>query len=168
LGLGTVACAHMMDLKVSAVSDRATSCELAQKWGTRVVCRNDAPSLADVDCVVLTSALWKDWLLSLKTVRVGGVIAVLGFPGRGQGLPDFNPLDSQWLYDKRLTIKATGPPESAEDLRRNLGHLLHCMAVGQLDGSELISKIVDWRELPDLYATMASNRGGMLSAVLKW
>jgi threonine dehydrogenase-like Zn-dependent dehydrogenase len=93
---------------------------------------------------------------------------VLGFPGRGQGPPDFNPLDSQWLYDKRLTIKAAGPASSAEQLRHNLGYLLGLMAAHRVDARRLISKTIHWRELPELYAAMAADRGDLLTAVLQW
>jgi threonine dehydrogenase-like Zn-dependent dehydrogenase len=168
LGLATVACARMMGLDVSAVSSQAASLDIARRWGARAVAKNDAISLGAIDCVVLTSNLWQDWLLSLKTVNISGTIATLGFPGRGQALPDFNPLDSQWLYDKRLTIKATGPPASPEQLRHNLVYLINQMAAGALHANKLISKTIRWQELPTLYAELAANRGKLLTAVLKW
>jgi threonine dehydrogenase-like Zn-dependent dehydrogenase len=168
LGLATVACARMMGLDVSAVSSQAASLDIARQWGARAVAKDDAISLGAIDCVVLTSNLWQDWLLSLKTVNISGTIATLGFPGRGQALPDFNPLDSQWLYDKRLTIKATGPPASADQLRRNLVYLINQMAAGALPANKLISKTIRWQDLPTLYAELAANRGKLLTAVLKW
>jgi threonine dehydrogenase-like Zn-dependent dehydrogenase len=168
LGLATVACARMMGLDVSAVSNQEASLDIARQWGARAVAKHDAISLGAIDCVVLTSNLWQDWLLSLKTVNVSGTIATLGFPGRGQALPDFNPLDSQWLYDKRLTIKATGPPASPDQLRRNLVYLINQMAAGALHANQLISKTIRWQDLPTLYAELAANRGKLLTAVLKW
>lgn len=168
LGLATVACARMMGLDVSAVSNQQASLDIARQWGARAVAKDDAISPGAMDCVVLTSNLWQDWLLSLKTVNISGTIATLGFPGRGQALPDFNPLDSQWLYDKRLTIKATGPPASADQLRRNLVYLINQMAAGALHANKLISKTIRWQDLPTLYAELAANRGKLLTAVLKW
>jgi threonine dehydrogenase-like Zn-dependent dehydrogenase len=168
LGLATVACARMMGLDVSAVSNQEASLDIARRWGARAVAKDDATSLGAIDCVVLTSNLWQDWLLSLKTVNISGTIATLGFPGRGQALPDFNPLDSQWLYDKRLTIKATGPPASADQLRHNLVYLINQMAAGALHANQLISKTIRWQDLPTLYAELAANRGKLLTAVLKW
>jgi threonine dehydrogenase-like Zn-dependent dehydrogenase len=168
LGLATVACARMMGLDVSAVSNQEASLDIARQWGARAVAKHDAISLGAIDCVVLTSNLWQDWLLSLKTVNISGTIATLGFPGRGQALPDFNPLDSQWLYDKRLTIKATGPPASPDQLRRNLVYLINQMAAGALHANQLISKTIRWQDLPTLYAELAANRGKLLTAVLKW
>jgi threonine dehydrogenase-like Zn-dependent dehydrogenase len=168
LGLATVACARMMGLDVSAVSSQAASLDIARRWGARAVARDDATSIGVIDRVVLTSNLWQDWLLSLKTVNIGGTIVTLGFPGRGQALPDFNPLDSQWLYDKRLTIKATGPAASPDQLRHDLAHLINQAAVGALHANRLISKTICWQDLPTLYAELAANRGKMLTAVLKW
>jgi threonine dehydrogenase-like Zn-dependent dehydrogenase len=168
LGLATVACARMMGLDVSAVSSQVASLDLARRWGARAVVKDDATSMGAIDCVALTSNLWPDWLLSLKTVNIGGTIAILGFPGRGQAPPDFNPLDSQWLYDKRLTIKVTGPAASPDQLRHNLAHLINQMAAGALHANELISKTIRWHDLPTLYAELAANRGALLTAVLKW
>jgi len=168
LGLATVACARMMGLDVSAVSNQEASLDIARRWGARAVAKEDAISLGAIDCVVLTSNLWQDWLLSLKTVNISGTIATLGFPGRGQALPDFNPLDSQWLYDKRLTIKATGPPASPDQLQHNLVYLINQMAAGALHANQLISKTIRWQDLPTLYAELAANRGKLLTAVLKW
>ena len=168
LGLATVACARMMGLDVSAVSNQAASLDIARRWGARAVEKDDATSLGAIDCVVLTSNLWKDWLLSLRTVNSRGTIVPLGFPGRGQALPDFNPLDSQWLYDKRLTIKAAGPPASPQELRHNLAHLIDQMAAGVLHAGPLISKTISWRDLSTLYAELAANRGTILTAVLVW
>jgi threonine dehydrogenase-like Zn-dependent dehydrogenase len=167
LGLATVACARMMGLDVSAVSSQAASLDIARRWGARAITKDHAISIS-VDCVVLTSNLWQDWMLSLKTVNIGGTIATLGFPGRGQALPEFNPLDSQWLYDKRLTIKATGPTPSPDQLRHNLVYLISQMSAGALDANELISKTIRWQDLPALYAELAANRGKLLTAVLKW
>jgi threonine dehydrogenase-like Zn-dependent dehydrogenase len=167
LGLATVACARMMALEVSAVSNQEASLDIARRWGARAVGKDDAVSLG-ADCVVLTSNLWEDWALSLKAVRIRGTIATLGFPGRGQASPDFNPLDSQWLYDKRLTIKAAGPPASPEQLRHNLVFLIDQMIAGALHAQLLISKTIHWQDLPALYAELAANRGKLLTAVLKW
>jgi threonine dehydrogenase-like Zn-dependent dehydrogenase len=168
LGLGTVACAQTMGIGVGAISNQSASLALAREWGATAVDRREAAALAAADCVVLTSCLWQDWRLALETVRSGGTIAVLGFPGRGQGLPDFNPLDSRWLYDKQLTIKFTGSPASPEQLRRNIAHLIGLMATRRLDPAPLISRTIHWRELPNLYAEMATGRGSLITAVLRW
>jgi threonine dehydrogenase-like Zn-dependent dehydrogenase len=168
IGLGTVACARTMGIGVGAVSNQHASLSLAREWGATAVARDDAAGLEAADCVVLTSCAWRDWQLALQIVRSGGTVAVLGFPGRGQGLPDFNPLDSQWLYDKRLVIRSVGPAASPEQLRRNLAHLLDLMSTHRLDPARLISRTIHWRELPELYATMATARGSLLTAVLRW
>lgn len=167
LGLGTVACARMVGMEASAVSAQPASLELARRWGARAMLKGEAGA-SEADCVVLTSNQWEDYLLALKMARTGGFVAVLGFPGRGQPPPAFNPLDSQWFYDKRLTLKATGPTDSLELLRHNLGFLVDEITAGRLDAEKLVSKTIDWQELPELYAEMAANRGSVLTAVLKW
>ena len=61
----------------------------------------------------------------------GGRISILGFPGRGEPLPDFNPLDPKWFYGKQLTLIGAGfspriecqPADLRFNLRRNLEYL---------------------------------------------
>jgi 2-desacetyl-2-hydroxyethyl bacteriochlorophyllide A dehydrogenase len=141
---------------------------------------NDAfPSRAlldGADIVIETSDAWDDYLLALRSARKGGTVVLLGFPGRGQNPPGFNPLDSQFIYDKSLTIRQVGhvveralsPTEVRFTLPRNLRYLFSLIERGAVDPSPFLAARFDWTDLAGAYASLASREGAFLSAVLDW
>ena len=60
------------------------------------------------DIVVLTANPWSAYRLSMEIVRYGGRVSILGFPGRAQEPPEFNPLDVHWIYAKQSNIDRSG------------------------------------------------------------
>jgi threonine dehydrogenase-like Zn-dependent dehydrogenase len=128
------------------------------------------------DIVINTSNSWSDWLLGLKIARKGGVIVAVGFPGRGQGVPAFNPLDSQYFYDKQLTLKATGyysdievPSEDIRfTLKRNMRYLYDLSLENKLRPESILTEEIAWRELPDLYRNVSMKQQRGLTHLIKW
>jgi threonine dehydrogenase-like Zn-dependent dehydrogenase len=129
-----------------------------------------------IDVVISTSNPWADWEFALEIVRKRGTIITLGFPGRGEGLPATNPLDSKYLFDKQLSIKACGLAidnnAPAEDVRftvkRNMQYLCHLIMAGSIDPAIIISEEVKWDKLEDAYKKIAARQPGYYSAILKW
>ncbi|MCG2616068.1 zinc-binding dehydrogenase [Terrimonas sp. NA20] len=128
------------------------------------------------DIVINTSNSWHDWLLALQIVRKSGSVINLGFPGRDQPIPDFNPLDSRYLYDKQITIKSTGHmPDldiSASDLRftvkRNMQYLAGLITENRLDPSFIISSVSPFSELDAEYKKMLKRDGIFFTSLLEW
>lgn len=141
----------------------------AGRWPSR-------SGLEGADLVVNTSDAWSDYLLCLQIARKGGTVALLGFPGRGQPLLEFNPLNTQYLYDKQLTIKQVGHvPElnaSAIDVRftihRNLRYLRGLILRGVVDPTPLLTTRASWCNLSDVYATLATRQYGSYTALIEW
>ena len=131
---------------------------------------------AGLDLVITTSNRWEDWALALRLARKGGTICVLGFPGRTEPEPPLNPLDSQFFYDRQLTIHACGQsPDldvSAHDLRftvkRNCEFLLHQIVAGKLPARRLIASVQPWERLPEIYDQLAHRTSHGLTCVLQW
>lgn len=129
-----------------------------------------------VDMLITTSSSWSDWRLAISSVRKEGVICVIGFPGRVQPKPTFNPLDSQYLYDSQLKIVNCGyspdldvePYEIRFTQKRNCNFLLGQIIRKRLPAANLISKIVSWRGLGALYEQMASKDRNIITGVLDW
>ncbi|HEY1170937.1 MAG TPA: zinc-binding alcohol dehydrogenase [Verrucomicrobiae bacterium] len=179
LGLGAVALAANSGGQVSACSEQADARALAQDLGALTVSskaeatQNNA---ANVDLVISTSNRWDDWQLCLQLARKEGTIAVLGFPGRGQAPAPFNPLDSQYFYDKQLRIIACGmspdlpvaPHELRFTVKRNCEFLLGQILNGKLPAAKLIGQRCNWAELPSVYEAMAASRSTRLTALLRW
>ncbi len=168
LGIAASACARLLEAHVTGVSARASTRKVLKSIGASVVSRDEATQGDGVDTVILTSNKWEDWRLALEMAREGATIATLGFPGRGQPAPDFNPLDSRWFYDKRLSIRSVGPPSSPDELRKNLCFLLEKIGERQLDPKLLVSRIDAASGLGEVYRDLDENRGDVVTVVLDW
>lgn len=135
-----------------------------------------AAGLDGADLVINTSDSWSDYELSLKTVRRGGTVALLGFPGRGMAAPDINPLDSQYLYDKAITVRQIShvpeidvqPIDLRFTLKRNLAHLYSLLESERLDPSPLMTMEYHWTQLDEAYQMLETRTEGCLSAILDW
>lgn len=175
LGLATVSLAASSGSFVACCTAQTARAETAGRLGARRVLTKhaDAAEAAvrdetgghGAEVVVTTSNLWEDWRLALRLARVGGTIAVLGFPGRGSPLPDFNPLDSQYFYDKQLRVVACG---LAPDVKRNCSYLLDLITRGRLHADALVSEVVPWTALEDVYRRLERRDPSLVTAVLKW
>lgn len=186
LGLGTVAVGRMSGGRVMAISNQASSQQTATVMGADRAMAKDHDRAVDeaseltrgvgIDLVVNTSNSWEDYELSLKLVRTGGTICLMGFPGRTDPIPPFNPLASQYLYDKQLTITYCGytpdsdasPQDIRFTLKRNVAFLMDQVAEGRLQASKLITKVIPWRELDQTYQDLAARKPGLVTAVIDW
>lgn len=187
LGLTAVAMSRLAGCNVLAFSDRDWACRIATEFGARLALSKSetATSLDElarvtngvgVDLVVSTSNSWEDWEFALQIARDGGSIAVLGFPGRGIDNPEFNPLASQYLYDKELTIFSCGNPPACDvsprDLRftlqRNYAYLSDVIRQERVPAANIVSDVVDWTELDNVYRRMERRDEGLLTVALKW
>ena len=132
--------------------------------------------LAGVDIAITTSNKWADYLLCLQLARKGGNVVCMGFPGRGESPPPFNPLDSQYLYDKQLTIRHCGyvteldlsPIDQRFTLKRNMRYLSGLILRGAVDPLDILSIEAPWSELDRVYGQLASRQPGVYSALIDW
>jgi threonine dehydrogenase-like Zn-dependent dehydrogenase len=185
LGLATVSLASVGGGNVFAFSGHEAGRARGRQAGARVVFSRDEDWTERVDAdtggtgidiVVTTSSDWRDWQLALQVARREGVVAVLGFPGRGAPLPEFNPLASNYFYYKQLRVMACGfSPESDVPvydvrftLKRNMAYLLDLIASGRLDAGMLVSETRDWREIESVYRRLIAREPGLVTAALQW
>jgi len=184
LGLGAVAVANMAGVRVAAVSSQAVQYQRAMRMGAAVTLNRDySPDElsrfggdSGIDLAVVTTNSWDDYLLALNAVRQGGVICLLGFPGRLSGVPTFNPLEAELFYRKQLTIRAVGmAPTSdvpASEIRftdkRNMSYLIERIAAGILPAEELISAEYDADRLKDAYDDLVERRKNPITYLLRW
>lgn len=190
VGMGTLGLTTASLLAVFGCKPFLVSNQSAKELPPRLVassfcCGKDADSgqrirsatgMDGVDLVINTSNKWSDHLFGMQLARKGATIVNMGFPGRGEPEPDFNPLDSQYYYDKQITFKHCGyTPDTALapiDIRftkkRNLQYLADLILRGLLDPSDVLSMESHWSELKSVYETLASRKPGYYSAVIKW
>jgi threonine dehydrogenase-like Zn-dependent dehydrogenase len=187
LGITTTAIAVLSGANVFCFSNQSSSGVVAKKLGAKAVINktfdniiseqiNDETGGTGVDVVITTSNTWADWKLALMLARKGGKICVLGFPGRTQPIPDFNPLASQYFYDKQLEILAAGmapdidaaPDQIRFTIKRNCRYLLNLILEKKLNAGSIISSVVPWEDLEEVYKNMVQRVSGQLTSVLKW
>lgn len=129
-----------------------------------------------VDIVINTSNKWQDYMLCLQLARKGGSVICLGFPGRGENNSDFNPLDSQYFYDKQLTIKHCGyfseanidPIDVRFTVKRNMKYLYSLISTCCLDPLEILQKEFSWKNLAEAYALLSARKEGFHTALVNW
>jgi 2-desacetyl-2-hydroxyethyl bacteriochlorophyllide A dehydrogenase len=128
------------------------------------------------DIVINTSNKWDDWKLGLHLVRKGGTIVNLGFPGRGEPLPNFNPLDPTYVYFKNIQIKPlqfineseVSPFEFRFNLKRNMEYILANMLSGNLNASVIISDCIPYTELAVQYENYLKKDRLLFTTLLDW
>ena len=171
-----------MGARVIAVSNDSGRAELALGLGAReayISGRFEGGSVfggEGADIVVLTANAWTAYRESLEMARRGGRISMLGFPGRAQPFPDFNPLDMRWIYGKQLTLTGAGHlPRvncAASDLRfnlqRNIAFILDRMAAKELDLGSIISHRFPYSRMQEAYDLARQHAKELSAAVFHW
>lgn len=186
IGLASLAVGKLMGHVAVGISDSAHPAWVAQTGADCCFKRNDLSGFRDyihlrsnldgADLVIVTTNSWDDWKLALEVVRNGGTIAVVGFPGRGQGDAPFNPLASQYFYDKEITILSCGNPpdlscpprEHRHVLRRNCAALIDAIRHGQLKTEYLTNLVYPADQLEKAYQDLSAGDRVNVTAILDW
>jgi len=186
LGLGAVAVSTSVGAVVMAISNQPESRQLAGRFGAAGVFeKNHDASGNDIavqtqgtglDIVIVTSNAWSDWKLALQLARKGGTICVIGFPGRNNPIPPFNPLDSQYFYDKQLQLIACGQSPKQDLLpelfrftvKRNCVYLLGLIHNQKLPARDLVASVHPRGEIEAVYQRMEQREFGPRTCVLDW
>lgn len=129
-----------------------------------------------LDIVINTSNSWQDWLFALKIVNKGGTIVNLGFPGRGEPNPEFNPLDPQYVYSKNLTIKALCPITDSDippydlrfNIKRNLLYIIDLIGSEIIKPQEIMTGQIHFQMLGEQYERYCNKESYMLTTIVEW
>jgi threonine dehydrogenase-like Zn-dependent dehydrogenase len=182
IGLCTIAIARSMGARVIAVANDDRRAVLACGLGaveSYVSGRFDPKKVFNgqgADIIVLTANTWPAYRDSMEMARYGGRISLLGFPGRAQPAPDFNPLDMRWLYGKQLTIAGTGhlstidcgPSDIRFNLRRDLEFILDQIASGLFNVSSILSHRLPYERMHEAYDLATQHSKELVAAVFDW
>jgi len=185
IGLCVCGLARALGAKVAAIANSAVRAEAAKLVGAHATFLADQLRPEDLrgpfgevgaDIVVLTANTWDAYRLAVEIARRRGRIAILGFPGRAQPQPAFNPLDPKWLYGKQLELLGAGaapfleclPEEIRFNVRRNLQYVLSLMATGVLSFKPLISHRLPWHRMQEAYDLARQHAKALTAAVFDW
>lgn len=137
---------------------------------------NEKTNEIGIDIVINTSNRWEDWLLALKCVKKGGSIVNLGFPGRSQLTPTFNPLDPKFLYMKNITIKYLAPLNQKGieshiqrfNRERNLMYILKLIEKSEIVSNDIVSSKISYTDLENQYLIYESKTKNLFSTIINW
>lgn len=177
IGLCTVGVARAMGATVSAIANSSLRAKAARDAGAHtayVTGESTVPSEADV--IILTANTWDAYRQAIEIARIGGRISILGFPGRGQPAPDFNPLDAKWIYGKQLTLIGAGSASLTEcprgdiafNRRRNLEYILGLMSTGALSLEHIISHRIPAHRMKEAYELAREHSKSLVAAIFDW
>lgn len=178
IGLATVSVAKAMGARVTAVANSEFRRDLALQVGAEKAylvgeAKKDG---VEADIVVLTANTWEAYKESVDLARFGGRISVLGFPGRAQPAPAFNPLAMEWFYGKQLILAGAGfsprteaPPQDVKfNARRNVELIFDYMRRGLMPLEKIITHRFPWTSLIDAYELAMTHSKELAGAVFDW
>jgi 2-desacetyl-2-hydroxyethyl bacteriochlorophyllide A dehydrogenase len=183
LGLAAIEVASNAGASVYAVSEHDRCHKVGLKLGAKgVYTRAEKDKLKDAlgqrlaDSIITTTNSWDDWQTALQFAGRNGMICVMGFPGRGIDNIPFNPLDSQYFYDKQLRIQAVGMAPSELDSRQflkfneknNIHFLMDQIKLKKLNPENLITDKLAWHQLEDAYQSLLSRKNSPITYLLQW
>jgi threonine dehydrogenase-like Zn-dependent dehydrogenase len=186
IGLCAVWLARAMGAKVVGISNSPLRGETALQLGAHAALLADEKGIhqklkevfgeVGTDIVVLTANPWDAYRLSMEIVRYAGRVSILGFPGRAQEPPDFNPMDQRWVYGKQLTVlgagfapKADCPPSDLRfNTRRNLNYILDLMAYHRPQLDAVISHRLPASRMKEAYELAKEHSKSLVAAVFDW
>ena len=176
IGLCTVAVARALGAQVTAVANSPLRAEAAKQMGAHHAMLAGVDVRPESDIVILTANQWDAYRQSVEMARICGRVCVLGFPGRGQPPPDFNPLDPRWFYAKQLTLIGAGhsarvecaPHELRFNLRRNLELILSLLKSGDVSFAPVITHRLPAERMREAYELARAHDKGLMAAVFEW
>jgi D-arabinose 1-dehydrogenase-like Zn-dependent alcohol dehydrogenase len=142
------------------------------------LCRGELnpENFSNYSVVVVCTNNWKDYEIALNLVDKGGCIVLLGFPGRNDEKPSFNPFEPNLFYVKNTKVvslpitrldldsseeKWLGPSES-------VAKIVSYINLGSLGEISRQLPTISYTELGDAYENLKNGLNRPLSYVLKW
>jgi threonine dehydrogenase-like Zn-dependent dehydrogenase len=186
IGLCAIWLARAMGAKVVGISNSPVRSESAMQLGAHAAFLADDAELHEklksvfgntgTDIVMLTANPWKAYRLSMEIVRRSGRVSILGFPGRAEAPPEFNPMDARWIYAKQLTVLGAGfapkvdcPPDDIRfNTRRNLEYILDLMSFHRPRLGSVISHRLPFPRMKEAYELAKEHSKDLVAAVFDW
>jgi threonine dehydrogenase-like Zn-dependent dehydrogenase len=186
IGLSTIGLANAMGANAVGIANSEIRANAAMKMGALDCILASADNPVDsvknrfhgrqADLVILTSNSWESYFLALDVARLNGRVSILGFPGRGEPLPQRNPLEPAFFYSKQLTLLGAGSSPKIEcepegirfNLRRNLEYILDLMQSERLNLEPLISHSIPYARMRDAYELARMRSKELIAAVFEW
>ena len=119
------------------------------------------------DLVIEAASTWKAIRTSMDIARVGGRVVVIA---RHTDRPDYNPVGHPYL-SKRLTLRTAygyDDPGQRWDRDRCTRLAVDMLARNELSVGPMITHMVPWHELPDIYRRLDEGDLSILGVLVDW
>jgi threonine dehydrogenase-like Zn-dependent dehydrogenase len=185
VGLGAVCMARAAGARVAAVGNAPSRLTTARAMGADVAWLAGDDDLGHsisfagepgVDLVVVCTDAWEALRTAITISRRNTRIAVLAFPGVGQGPAPFQPFEPADFYNRSLSYIAVSwmamddyPPEYQRFTRKRVyRYILDLMARGGIDPSPLLTHRFPMASIKDAFDLVRTKDKSVLGVVLDW
>ena len=185
VGLGAVCMARATGARVAAIGNSLSRLNTAQEMGADAawLAGDDdlghATSFASepgVDLVIVCTDAWEAMRTAITISRRNTRIAVLAFPGVGQGPSPFEPFEPADFYNRSLSYIAVSwmamddyPPEYQRFTRKRVyRYILDLMARRRIDPSPLLTHRFPMDRIKDAFDLVLRRDKSVLGVVLDW
>ncbi len=185
VGLGAVCMAHLAGARVAAIGNDPLRLQVARALGADETWLNGDDDLgharrfggeAGIDLILDCTDAWSALQTSIQIARRSTRIAVLAFPGVGQGAPPLDPFEPGMFYNKNLSYIAVAwmasddyPPEFQRfTVKRAYRYVLDRMARGQLDLSPVVTHRFPAANVKDAFDLVLTKSKSAIGILLDW
>jgi threonine dehydrogenase-like Zn-dependent dehydrogenase len=185
VGLGAVCMARAAGASVAAIGNSSSRLEVARRMGAdevwlagdddrgRAACFGGE---AGIDLVILCTDSWSAMKTATEIARRNTRIAVLGFPGVGQGPIPFDPFEPADFYNKSLCYIAVSwmpsddyPPEYQRfTVKRMYRHILDLMSRKRIDLAPIVTHHFPIERIRDAFDLVLSKDKSAIGIVFDW
>lgn len=179
LGLATVELAYTWGARVVAIGNNESRLQKAAEVGAHLTLDFRERSLHEavdqfthkrgVDLAVLAANSWPAYRTGVEVLGEDGRMAVLSLLGRGEEMPDFNPLALEWFYHKALNIISVRLTHADRArLEEDWTYLLELIEQRTIQPERLITHRLPYRDMAKAYEAAHKRDKSMVGTIFLW
>jgi threonine dehydrogenase-like Zn-dependent dehydrogenase len=185
VGLGAVCMARAAGARVAAIGNALSRLQTARAMGADMAWLAGDDDLGHstsfagepgIDLVIVCTDAWEAMKTAITISRRNTRVAVLAFPGVGQGPSPFEPFEPADFYNRSLSYIAVSwmamddyPPEYQRFTRKRVyRYILDLMARRRIDPSPLVTHRFPITRIKDAFDLVLSKDKSVLGVVLDW
>ena len=185
VGLGAVCMARAAGARVAAIGNAVSRLQTARAMGADMAWLAGDDDLGHstsfagepgIDLVIVCADAWEAMKTAITISRCNTRVAVLAFPGVGQGPSPFEPFEPADFYNRSLSYIAVSwmamddyPPEYQRFTRKRVyRYILDLMARRRIDPSPLVTHRFPITRIKDAFDLVLSKDKSVLGVVLDW
>jgi threonine dehydrogenase-like Zn-dependent dehydrogenase len=185
VGLGAVCMARAAGARVAAIGNASSRLEVARAMGADEAWLSGDHDIeraatfageAGIDLIIVCTDAWAALQTAIAVSRRSTRIAVLSFPGIGQGAAPFDAFEPADFYNRSLSYIAVSwmptddyPPEYQRfTVKRIYRYILDLLARQRIDLSPIVTHRLPIAQIKDGFDLVVSKDKSVLGVVFEW